>query len=52
MKQLSIWEFAFTIGGYVKANSSRDEEVSAPSEDEFEKMMSLHGGPSASIKAV
>jgi hypothetical protein len=48
---MSLWEYSFTLGGFRKFHSSGETKTNAPSEDEFEKWMSLYGEASPSIKA-
>jgi hypothetical protein len=48
---MSLWQYNFTMSGFRKFHSSASEGPGAPTEDEFERMMSLYGAPSQSIRA-
>lgn len=41
---MSIWEMQQCIDGYVKANSSEEANVAAPSEAEHLAMVAKYGG--------
>jgi len=48
---MSLWQYNFSLSGFRKFHSSGSEKSKAPTEDEFERMMSIHGAPSQSIRA-